>query len=164
MNEKHIAINDLQPIARRLREREEVIAAKKRAVFEHIGELTGLAAEQGQDLLLAKTKLGKHLRWSEWLGAHVPNLPEQQASKYERIATEQLRDPRQCVFAFLPPIEKDITPARTPPKVWERVWGFVHKVQSALRDAPLEKWPENQVEQTKREIEPVAKALWPEKF
>ena len=158
-------INDLQPIARRMRERQEQIEADKKEAFKRIGDLIVLAAEQGQDCLLAKTKLGKNLKWSDWLHAHVPQLSEADAAKYERITTEQLIDPRQCVFAFLPPAERDTAPTeRTPPKSFEVVAGYITKLKATLRDDPIEKWPQDRVALTRKELEPLVCKLWPERF
>ena len=159
------AINDLQPIAKRLREREEQIEAGKRNLFERISDLTELAYEQGRDLILAKTKTGKVLKFSEWLRIHVPNLHAQQAAKYERVATEQLTDPRQCIFAFLPAEEgnRDL-PARMKPKPWELGWGYMHKLSSIIKTKLLLDWPSQQREYLAQELEPVARELWPERF
>lgn len=164
MNDQLQHINDLKPIAQRMRERQEVIIKRKADVYAHIGELVSLASEQGRDCLLAKTKLGKLLRWSDWLNAHVPNITEDEAHKYERITTEQLSDPRQCVFAFLPPHESEPKPARTPPKAWERAWGFVTKLKSIIQPTEIKSWPASQVDLTRHELEPAARALWPEKW
>lgn len=157
-------INDLQPIAQRMRERQESIEADKRDVFGRIANLIGLAAEQGQDCLLAKTKLGKHLRWSDWLRAHVPQLSEDDAAKYERISTEQLVDPRQCVFAFLPPAERKAIEQRLPAKPFEVVCGCITKLKSTLRDEPIDQWPQDRLEIARGELEPVVKVLWPNRF
>ncbi len=159
------AINDLQPIAKRLREREEQIEAGKTNLYAKIGELTELAYEQGRDLLLAKTKTGKAVKFSEWLHIHVPNLGAQQASKYERVAVEQLTDPRQCIFAFLPPGDeaRDL-PTRSKPAPWEVGWGYASRLISLTKTKPIADWPSQQREYLATELEPLAKTLWPEKF
>ena len=164
MHLRAIAINDLQPIAARMRSREEDITSKKSDLFGLLGELTALAVEQGQDVILARTKLNNVLRWSEWLQAHVPNLPEQQAAKYVRLATEQLRHPREVVFAFVPQVEAEQKEQRTSPKPWEMVWGYIHKLKTKLKDEPMRDWPAAQRDLTRTELEPIAKELWPENF
>ena len=149
-----------------MRERQELIEAGKRDVFGRIGELVGLAAEQGQDCLLAKTKLNGELKWSDWLRAHVPQLNEQDAAKYERISTEQMIDPRQCVFAFLPASERPASTAlqRTPPAAFEVFAGYVVKLKATLRDNPISEWDQSRLASTRRELEPLARELWPERF
>lgn len=163
-NNKLATISELQTLAREMRDGQELINDRKRDLLANMGELIALAAEQGQRCLLAKTKLHKTLRWSDWLQSHVPNLPEQEAAKYERISTEQITDVRQGLFAFLPPTEAKKIEERTPPSKWEAAWGFVEKLKKAITAEPLDKWPKTQVELTKSQLEPVAKQLWPEKF
>lgn len=156
------ALTDLAPIAQRLRNREEEITAGKRNMMDNISTLVSLATEQGRDLVLAKTKLGKHLRWSEWLKAQVPNLPEAQAAKYERIATEQLTDARQAVFAFLPAPDRDATPERMKPEVWETAWGFAAKLTKLTRDKPIAEWPDEQKEGLWDVLRPIVAELRPD--
>ena len=164
MNDKLASINELAPIAKRMRDREERILHQRNKAIAEIGETVALIQEQGRDIVMAKTKLGKALRWSEWLENHVPTLPEALAARYERVATEQLSDPRQCVFAFLPPAEREPKPERTAPASWETAWGYVHKLTKVIRDEPITTWPAEQVAATRAEIEPLARLLWPERF
>ena len=152
-------INDLQPIAKRLREREEQITSKKKSMLANIGELIAFASDQGQDIILAKTKLGKALKWGDWLTAHVPNMDELQAAKYERVATEQLNDPRQCVFAFLPPSDNSSSTAlevqRIKPAAWEIAAGCIYKFMRI----PIEGWPHEQLENTRGELKSAVERL-----
>ncbi len=165
MNNTLQTVKELTPIAKTLREREEQITSIKRDVISRMSEGLGLMADQGRDLLLAKTKLGKTFRWSEWLKANVPNLPETTASKYERIATEQLADPRQCVFAFLPAPEKQgATEQRDTPSPWESVYKHAWSMRKVIRDNPPDQWPQEQRTLAAKELEPLAKVLWPDKF
>jgi len=164
MNDKLAAINELAPLAKRMREREENIQRQRNKAVAEIGETVALIQEQGRDIVAAKAKLGKAVRWSEWLVNHVPTLPEALASRYERVATEQLTDPRQCVFAVLLPENREPKPERIEPAAWETAWGYVHKLARVIRDEPFEKWPDAQVRATRAEIEPLAKKLWPERF
>jgi hypothetical protein len=166
MNNTAVIINELNPIAATLRDREEQISGIKRDVLTRMGEGLGLMAEQGRDITLAKTKLGKAFRWGEWLRIHVPNLPEGLAGKYERIANEQLADPRQCVFAFLPPNESTgkADEPRLNPAAWETALGYVGKLRRTLRDSPITQWPEEQRRLAASELEPLARVLWPERF
>ena len=160
MNEHAVVINTLQPYATTLRDRQEAIDAKVKQLFAIISDLRNETFEQGRTIIEAKHCLGGRLSWSEWLRAHVPSLSHQQASKYERITTEQLEDPRQCLFAFLPPVEKDHV-ERMKPKPWERAWGFLFKF---TRAAKIEEWPKEQIEYTRDALDPVVRKLYPEKF
>ncbi len=161
MSEQLAIINNLAPIAVELRERQDVIDSKLRQWHGITADLVLEASEQGRSIINAKHHLGGRLKWSDWLHAHVPNLSEDQAAKYERIATEQLRDPRQCVFAFLPPPEHEHI-ERMKPALWELGWGYLSKFVRVADD--FGKWPPQQVELARQELEPVAKRLWPERF
>ncbi len=163
-NDRLIALNDLKGIAARMRERQEVIEAGKTKTMAQIADVISAIADQGRDILLAKTKLGKHLKWSEWLGAHIPNLSESVAARYERVTTEQLSDPRQCIFAFLPPADREQSPERIPPAAWEMASGYINKLAIKFRDQPLDTWPGEQVDATRKQLEPLVRSLWPERF
>lgn len=167
MSEHLQHINELQPIAARMRERQEQINAVRRGVLAQMATLIALGAEQGRDCLLSKTKLGKALKWSEWLHAHIPNLHADDAAKYQRITEEQLEDPRQCFFAFFDSVPRRAIAQekqRAKPAVWEMAWGWVSKLKRTVTADKLGKWPEEQVELTRQELEPTARALWPERF
>lgn len=166
MNETLAVVTELQPIARRMRERQEQINRDKANVYDKIGDLIARAQEQGQDILSAKAKLGKKIKWTDWLQAHVPTLSEHDASKYERLTNEQLSDPRQCMFAFLPPADKqsDVEVERTKPNAKEFIWRKISTLRNAIKTFNIGAWAKPDIELTKRELEPVAKALWPEKF
>lgn len=149
-------INALQDIAKAIREREELIQAKLRKFTELTADLILDGRDQGKDLLLAKTKLGKAVRWDEWLSAHVPNLSTTQAQKYERLCNEQIADPRQGLFAFLPPADREAKPERIPPAQWEVAFGYITKLN---RVAAFDGWPEEQVALTKDSIAAVVSKL-----
>lgn len=164
MNETLALVNQLQPIAKRMRDRQEQIEHGRQSALNQMSEVIALAAEQGQDCLLVKVKLAKSIKWSEWLSSHVPNLREADASKYERISTEQISSIRQGIFAFLPSPESQPREDRDRPKIWETAWGFISKLKSIAAETPLTNWPQRQVALTRQELEPIAKQLWPEKF
>lgn len=166
MNETLAAVTELQPIARRMRDRQEQINRDKSNVYEKIGDLIATAQEQGQDILTAKAKLGKKVKWSEWLHAHVPTLSEHDATKYERLTTEQLSDPRQCMFAFLPAADRqaDVEVERIKPNAKEFIWRKISTLRNAIKTFNISAWEQHEIELTKKELEPVARALWPEKF
>ncbi len=160
-------LNGLQPIAQRMRERQEQLQTGKRTLHAGVADLLVLAQEQGKDILLAKTKLGSRLKWSEWLSAHVPNLDETEARKYERLCTEQLSDVRKVAFAFLPPSEKESTQPETPRTKagpWETLYGFAQKMRRNARGLDLSKWPKAMKDATRNELEPICQQLFPERW
>ena len=157
MSQQLQTINELSPIALELRERQELILGKLKKFNALTADMISDASDQGRAILLAKTKLGKHLKWSDWLNAHVPNLDEQQADKYERIAVEQITDTRQCIFAFLPPAEREAKPVRTKPAIWESAWAYLTRLNRSTRD--INTWPHEQVELTRQELTPTIEVL-----
>jgi hypothetical protein len=160
-----LAINtELKPIAAAMRSRQEQIEKDKRDVYGRIGSLVASAQEQGADVAMVKAKLSKNISFEDWLHAHVPNLTSQDAARYERIAHEQLTDPRQCIFAFLPPSEAKEKDTRIPPSPREVVWAGAVKLMKAFELANIEEWDEREKDLTRKELEPMARTLWPNKF
>lgn len=160
-----LAINtELKPIAAAMRARQEQIEKDKRDVYGRIGSLVASAQEQGAAVALVKAKLSKNISFEDWLHAHVPNLTAQDAAKYERINYEQLTDPRQCIFAFLPPAEAKDKEHRIPPSPREVLWTGVTRLMKAFELANIEEWDETDKDLTRRELEPMARTLWPERF
>jgi len=158
--------HELQPIAKQLRERQIEIDQAGKAAIEHISGILEAISEQGRDLLNAKThvRVGKLMSWAEWLENNVPNLPAKTAAKYERITVEGITDPRQAVFAFLPEPDRRELPQRARPEPWEVAWSHAHRFASLLREQTLGALREEQREHLRRELEPVAVELWPDKF
>lgn len=154
MNDKLQTINELAPIAARLREREEQINALKRDMIGNLSELIGLAGEQGKDLIIAKTKLSGKMSFSDFLSCHTPTISEVQASKYERITTEQITDVRQAIFAFIPVSEQD-KPKRLPPAPWEPVFGLLGR----LSRVDVQEWPQDQVGLARKSMADVVERL-----
>jgi len=165
-NQSLAAIHEMVPVATRMRSRQEEIDAEMRQIVQHMGSAIGLATEQGSDCMLGISRL--RALWPAWLHAHVPNLPEKMARKYMRISQEQLRDNRQCWFALFPPSEENKTSLveceRTPSQAWKITWSLADKLLHVFKDSPIDTWPENQVNLTRRNLEPVARLLWPERF
>lgn len=164
-SEVRITLHELEPIARALRERESQIDTQKRSFYTTLAALIALAGDQGRDLITAKSKLSQRgLTYSEWLEIHVASIPSQQAAKYERLATEQLSDPRQCVFAFLPPADRKPSEKaeRTHPPVWERVWGLISRMNNVLKVEPLDRWDDHEIKSLRDSLYPIAVELWPQ--
>lgn len=167
MSDKLATINELQPIAKRLREREEQIGSKINNVRAHMGDALVLFAEQGRDIITVETKLAGHLSVPEWLKFHVPTLPIERARKYKRVATEQLNE-RQVAFLFYEEDQsqkqlEDTTKTATR-KPWDFVWHKVHALTIQLDDFKPETWPAQQFELTRTELEPLMRKFFPEKF
>lgn len=149
-------INELQPLAKAIREREEVIQFNVKKLIQLALDINVDVRAQGHDITLAKTKLNKYVRFDEWLSAHIPNLPSELAQKYERISKEQIVDIRQGLLPFLPPAEREAKPERIPPAQWEVAFGYITKLN---RVAAFDGWPEEQVALTKDNIAAVVAKL-----
>lgn len=165
-----IALNELAPIGQRIREREELINAKLRETRQNIADINLLARDQGADFLVAETKLKltKVATLDEWRQCHCPNVPSDRVPKYKRVAKEGLAGGQLVLLLddVKPeqPTEQQQQQDRTPPVIYDRVWGAVRNIYRQLRDEPLDKWPEVHIELTRRELEPLARQLWPERF
>ena len=156
MNDKLQTINELAPIASRLRDREEQISALKRDMIGNLSELIGLAGEQGKDLIIAKTKLSGKMSFSDFLSCHTPTITEVQAKKYERITTEHVTGFRQAMFAFLD-VDVDDTdkPKRLPPAQWESAIGLINR----LSRVNVIEWPEDRVCEARKSMADVVERL-----
>ena len=166
-NENLSIMTELHPIAKRMREREEQIKHGKKLVLNHVCETVALGAEQGRDVTLVKSRLGKHSSWDEWRAAHVPNMSLDESLLYERMSKENAeRNLGQFFFPFLPSNRTRLEDAvqRLPPNAREVLWARIAKLNSALTTIDIEAWTEQDKELTRHELEPTAKLLWPERF
>lgn len=160
-------LTELQPIAKRMREREEQIIHGKTGVRNAMCEVLAIAVEQGQDITLIKAKLGKHATWEEWRQAHVPNLSSEDAAKCVRLSQEHKeRSLGQWMFLFNDPAQHDTddTTKRLPPNEREVLWGRINKLNNTLRVIDIESWTDTDKDLTRKELEPTAKLLWPDRF
>ena len=159
-------MTELQPIAKRMREREEQIIHGKKSVRTNMVEVLAIAVEQGKDATLIKAKLGKHSTWDEWRAVHVPNMSAEDAAKYVRLSQEwSERMSGQWMFLFneAQPHESH-EPKRLPPNDREILWGRITKLNNTLATINLSEWTEQDKELTRHELEPTARLLWPERF
>jgi hypothetical protein len=159
-------MTELQPIAKRMREREEQIIHGKNGVRNAMCEVLAIAVEQGQDITLVKAKLGKHSTWDEWRAAHVPNLSAEDASKCERLSKENTeRSLGQWMFIFNAPKEvAEDGVKRLPPNEREVLWGRIAGLNKVIHTIDIEAWTETDKELTRHELEPTARLLWPKRF
>jgi len=166
MNNSLQVITELQPIARRMRERQEEINRGKRDAFARMGDVIASVFEQGQDITLAESKLGKAMTLDDWLSGHCPALNSTEAKRYQRVSKERLTV-EQCRFLFTDfnaDVKQIETPQRIPPNPRESLWGKIAKLGSAFKAIDLSAWSKTEIDLTRAELEPVAKKLWPERF
>jgi hypothetical protein len=164
-NQNLSVMTELQPIAKRMREREELINCGKLRVRSEMCDVLAIAVEQGQDITLVKAKLGKHSTWDEWRAAHVPNLTHDDACKCERLSKENTeRNLGQWMFIFNEHKQLADSVNRLPPNEREVLWGRIAKLNSTFTTIDIEAWTEQDKELTRRELEPTARLLWPERF
>ena len=159
-------MTELQPIAKRMREREELILAGKKNVRANMSEVLAIAVEQGKDATLIKAKLGKHATFADWCAAHVPNMSIEDSAKYVRLSqewTERMAGQWMFLFNEAQPHNHDEV-KRLPPNERERLWGIATKLNKAINTIDIETWTEQEKELTRHELEPTAKLLWPERF
>jgi hypothetical protein len=156
-----IALNsELKTVAETMRDREDEILALQSNLRGNIIELSKLAIEQGQSLLLVEARLPKSVNLDQWIKSHVPQMPTERAGKYKRAAKESL-DQSQTIFIFVDRTQnKNIgfkqEIERAPAKMWERAWGYLTKFK---RDVQPNEWPREKIELTRQELTPTIEAL-----
>lgn len=150
-------------IATEMRRTQAEIENRKAKWVEEITALASLAMEQGRMVAEARAAIDGAMSLEDWLRMNVPALTPTDAAKFERIAKEQLTDPRQCVFAFLPkPEAKQLEAPRTPPDFWESFFGVAERLRRATRDNPVAGWPTEQQDIARQRLEPIVRELWPD--
>lgn len=76
----------LRALSKTINEREQTIAQLKLRTVDSANQTIAEAMLQGQDLIRAKA-ITPHGLWLDWLAAHCPNISQQTASVYMRIAS-----------------------------------------------------------------------------
>jgi hypothetical protein len=152
----------LDALAREINQREETIATFRGQVVERLNQAGAEIILQGQALLRAKAEL-PHGMWMDWLRSHCPKVAIRNAERYmHRAANPCLRD----LYHLLCAGEEE--PKKQPE---QRAWpayieaiGRASKFIGYVSRFPIEQWPDEGRDRLRSEMEPVAKALWPERW
>jgi hypothetical protein len=165
----------LAALTRRIRERENDLADFKREILGRCGEYMAEVLLQGQDLLKAKAQV-PHGQWLPWLANHA-HVSQQSASDYMRLASNHQR---AGDFIEAGSIRKSLELLRLLPDASGQVGSGtatkeslpayldglyrVSKVIKFCNLHPVTEWPEEGRENLREKLQPIAEALWPDRF
>jgi hypothetical protein len=165
---------ELGDIARSISEREATIDSLKRQTVDKANQAVTEAILQGQELIKARSMV-PHGLWEEWLKVNCPTVSMRNAQRYvslaKQIATHvSLLNDADSIRSALALIA-DQRPIDKVQELEERKWPtYLEGIYRAskwlgfIERNPLDKWPDEGKTKLKEDLEPVAKALWPEKF
>ena len=164
----------LTKFARELNDREEVIALTQGQACAKTSEWLCEVALQGQTLLKVKGLL-KHGDFQHWMTAHCPLIPHRTARKYMRVAAnwstgskvQGAKDLKEALQLCMDNDEGDSEPTPPTPKSWPpflEAIGRFGKFADYVERNPVSNWPLEGKDKLKEKLEPIAAALWPDKF
>ncbi len=164
----------LTKLAREINDREEVITATQSQAFDRTSAWLCEIALQGQTLLKVKELL-KHGDFIPWIAAHCPLVSDRQARKYMRVAAnwssgakvEGAKNLREALQLCAGNEEGESGEARSQAKSWPpflEAIGRFGKFATYIERNPLLNWPLEGREKLREKMEPIAMALWPDKF
>lgn len=163
MNERIQAASELNSIAREMREREEQILHAIKQSKDTLYSVVPLIVEQGGATALVETKLGGLMTLDSWLSGNVPNLSTSRAKKYKRYAQAGV-DERQVLLLGFNAETPTGQPTHTERPRWQVALTAFGRLRKIVRDGALDSFDDGKLTAARRELEPVAKKLWPERF
>lgn len=163
--------HELHALARRISEREDVIAQLKKNWLDDTSAILREAIFQGHDLIKAKATV-PHGLFLEWLKVNCPRVQNTQAHIYMRIAANlqrgvNLSEADSVRSALLLCERAEIERGDKQAKEWVPYLEGLSRFGKAvkfLRDEPINAWPIEGQDQLRADLEPVCKVLWPERF
>jgi hypothetical protein len=167
--------HELSKYAKEINELESEIQIRKTKIIGDVREFDCRVIEIGQKLQQAKLRVGKG-DWLDWLKSHV-TVSERTAQIYMRISLNPQRAAgagsiRQAL-TMLADSEEDPKPekeASTLPPYLEAIGrvtklvGYITKTRPKGSADMFAGWPDEGKAAMRRDLEPVAKELWPERF
>lgn len=169
-----VQANELHALAKKINEREETIQALRGKIFETGSEAGTEIILQGQDLIKAKDTIA-HGLWIDWLKAHCPRVSERTAQHYmaiarnpQRVALLKAGIPSRDLFGALEINGgDDDQQSGGKPKVYlpymQTLYLFTRAVKY-IGTHPLKECPEETRDELRKELEPIAAELWPDRF
>ncbi len=165
----------LTKLAREINGREEVIVATQNQACERTSAWLCEVALQGQALLKVREWL-KHGDFLPWIKTHCPLIGERQIRNYMRVAlnwstganVEGAKNLKEALRLCMEnDSEESPGSARAPAKRWPPFLegiGRFGKFALYVERNPLLNWPVEGREKLREKMEPIATALWPDKF
>jgi hypothetical protein len=125
----------------------------------------------GSAVTIAQAEIAKaHSPFSvwEWIENSVAGMDVELAKRCVKVFRREITDPRQMLLTIALPQTTDEQQHAARPKIEEDAWVIaargVQKMITAARAVAIDEWPERQRCILRSSLEPVAKALWPERF
>jgi hypothetical protein len=160
----------LRTLSKAINDRETTIAQLKLRTVDTANQTIAEAMLQGQDLIRAKAII-PHGLWLDWLAAHCPNISQQTASVYMRIASNYQRassldDVGSIRQALAMLMDKGGEPA-SEPKRWPAPIEGVRRLSLVMdywTRTKFVEWPEENKDAARDVLLPAARQLWPDRF
>ena len=159
---------ELHSLAQSINNREPTIQALRGKTEEMASQAVAEAALQGQELLAARAKVPKG-QWLPWLAANCPAVSTSQAYRYMSLA---LNLPRLANSTSLQAAlllcernnhkEEESVKKSTVPYI-QTIYLF-SRATKFLRKHPIATCPVETQDKLRTELEPTARALWPDRF
>jgi hypothetical protein len=162
MNERIQIASELNDIARQMREREEQILHAIKQSKDTLYSVVPLIVEQGGATALVETKLGGVMTLDSWLTGNVPSLSTSRAKKYKRYAQAGVDERQVLLLGFSGEAPAHVQHEERPR--WQVALTAFGRLRKIVRDGALDSFDDGKLTAARRELEPVAKKLWPERF
>lgn len=161
---------ELHGLAKSINDREDVILDLRKKTEEACHATVSHAIEQGHDLISAKKRI-PHGLWLDWLKSNCPRVKERQAQVYMKVADaagkSQIRTGADSIKHALrmisEPEEKESGPHTAIPD-YLRSLSLCAAWTKYVALHPIESCPEDTRDEMRKELQPIAARLWPEKF
>lgn len=162
---------ELHQIAREINEREKVIESLKGKTESMASQAVNEAILQGRSLAKAKARV-PHGDWSGWLAIQCPLISDRTARRYMALAAKwphvaDLKEAESLRAALALCDMEGVSPNQNPAKQTSedmRTLDLFTRATKYISDHPLDRYPPTTLDEIRRELEPTAKALWPERF
>lgn len=160
---------ELLKFASQINEREDRIQALKQSAVGSVNEALCESILQGQDLIAAHSMV-RHGLWLDWLKTHCPKS-QRMAYRYMTLAKAlpkvgeltEAGSLRAALALCEHNEESESSERRRWPGYVEALSRF-SKFNGLIERFPIEQWPAEGRAKLQQDLEPIARALWPERF
>ena len=162
---------ELHSLAQSINNREPTILALRDKTEEMASQAVAEAVLQGQDLLAARAKIPKGL-WLDWLAANCTAVKKSTAYSYMSLALhwpnfQQIGNATSLRAALLLCERNDpdrkTDKSKACPAFVQTIYLF-SRATKFLRKHPIATCPVETQDKLRTELEPTARALWPDRF
>lgn len=164
---------ELHALAHSINQRQDAIELLKNRVYDTGAQAGVEIVLQGQELIRMKGLLPSG-QWIDWLKGHCPKISERTAQHWMAIARNPQRvallksgvPSRELFGAMVDPLgsEGDSSgPAKSCPDYIQTLY-LCSRWTKYISTHPIETCPEEAKAELRKELQPVAEKLWPERF